>query len=105
MTESATKKDIDVAVEELAGMVQRSFTHVEKNMATKEDILSLEKRLTSVEKRMATKDDLAELGNELRKDMSHLEDHIDAKLDKIIDRFDIVIESHENRITALERQR
>lgn len=86
-------------IEDLAVMVSRGFTEIEKKMATKDDLAQF-----------ATKDDLAQLRTELRTEMHVGFQHVNARLDvihqDISDLPDIreEVKSHDERITRVEQK-
>lgn len=118
----ATKGDVTEAIEELAQMTHRSFVYMQDNMATKDDLnevkmdvaevkddlAEVKNKLEILESKMATKDDLKAFATKqdlkafaTKQDFYQLEDRMDVKFDKLIERFDAALNTFSEAIHAL----
>lgn len=88
-----TKK---ITIEDLAVMVNRGFTEIEKKMATKDDI-------AQVRTEMATKADLAQLRTEMRDGFFAVNRRIDILHEDISDLPDIreAVQDHDKRLMQI----
>lgn len=87
-----TKK---ITIEDLAVMVNRGFTEIEKKMATKDDL-----------KQCATKDDIAQLRTEMHDGFLAVNRRLDLLHEDISDLPDIreEVKDHDERLARVERK-